>query len=183
MKLYTRTGDDGSTGLYGGSRTDKDDLRVETYGTVDELNSALGLARAACEDTEMRQMIQRLQSRLFDLGADLCTPLDAKKIRHEVRITPSHVAELEGLIDQATAKCPPLTSFILPGGSELAARLHVARTIARRAERRTVALQKHEPLGEGVLPYINRISDLLFAMARWANQMADVQDVPWLPEE
>lgn len=182
MKLYTRTGDDGSTGLYGGGRTLKDALRVEAYGTVDELNSALGLAHAACSDPTMRPIIQQLQSRLFDLGADLCTPMDAAKVQHLVRIKPAHVKELEQLIDEASAKSPALHCFILPGGSELAARLHIARTIARRAERRIVTLMHHEPIGEGVVPYINRVSDLLFAMARWANQIAGVEDVPWLPE-
>jgi len=182
VKLYTRTGDDGSTGLYGGQRTTKDALRVEAYGTVDEFNSALGMAGAACDDDELSAIIHRVQSRLFDLGADLCTPLDATKVRHQVRITPAHVTELEGLIDAVTAKLPPLRTFILPGGCELAARLHVARTIARRAERRIVALAHAEPVGEGVVPYVNRLSDLLFAMGRRANQLAGVDDVPWIAD-
>ncbi len=181
MKLYTRTGDDGTTGLYGGQRTTKHALRVEAYGTVDELNASLGLAAAACDDADMNRMIMRLQSRLFDLGADLCTPLDAS-VKHEVRITPDHVTELESLIDAATEPLPPIKYFVLPGGSELAARLHLARTICRRAERCIVALADAEPVGEGVVPYINRVSDLMFALARRANQLGGVDDVPWVSE-
>jgi cob(I)alamin adenosyltransferase len=120
MKLYTRTGDDGSTGLYGGQRTTKDSLRVESYGTVDELNSVLGLARAACGfDEELTDILVRLQSRLFDLGADLCTPFKAPAAKKEVRIQPRHVTELEGMIDAVHAPLPPLTNFVLPGGTEL----------------------------------------------------------------
>ncbi len=183
MKLYTRTGDDGSTGLYGGARTTKDALRVEAYGTVDELNSALGVAAVVCQDAQLADILTRLQSRLFDLGADLCTPNDAGKLPHEVRITPAHVTELEGLIDTVSGQLPPLKTFILPGGCELAARLHLARTVSRRAERCIVALAHAEPVGEGVVPYINRVSDLLFAMARRANQQAGVDDVPWVAQD
>ncbi len=181
MKLYTRTGDDGSTGLYGGGRTTKDALRVEAYGTVDELNAHLGLAAAVCDDPTMSEDLARLQSRLFDLGADLCTPNDAS-VKRQVRITSRHVTELEGLIDRESEALPPLTSFVLPGGSELAARLHVARTVCRRAERLIVALARTEPVGEGVVAYINRVGDLLFAMARRANVLAGVEDVPWTPD-
>lgn len=177
MKLYTRTGDDGTTGLFGGQRTTKDSLRVEAYGTVDELNSALGLA-AVNAPAEIAGVIAPLQSRLFDLGADLCTPLDAK-VKRSVRITAAHVTELEGLIDHASSQLPPLKSFILPGGCETAARLHLARTISRRAERLIVALSRSEPISGDVIPYINRVSDLLFALARWANVLAKVDDVPW----
>lgn len=181
MRIYTRTGDDGTTGLYGGQRTTKDALRVEAYGTVDELNSQLGLAAAACDFDEISAMLATLQPRLFDLGADLCTPLDAATAK-QVRITPRHVDELEKLIDAMHEPLAPLKTFVLPGGSELAARLHVARTVARRAERLIVALAATEPVGEGVVPYINRVSDLLFAAARRANQLAGVDDVPWTSE-
>jgi cob(I)alamin adenosyltransferase len=183
MKLYTRTGDDGSTGLYGGQRTTKDSLRVESYGTVDELNSVLGLARAACGDEELTDILVRLQSRLFDLGADLCTPFKAPAAKKEVRIQPRHVTELEGMIDAVTGKLEPLQNFVLPGGTELSARLHHARTVSRRAERLIVALSKAEQVGDGTVPYINRVSDLLFAMARRANQLEGVTDIPWVPDE
>jgi cob(I)alamin adenosyltransferase len=178
MKLYTRSGDDGSTGLHGGGRTTKDALRVETYGTVDELNAALGVAVSHCQHEELRTTLLRLQSRLFDLGADLCTPSDAPAKR-QVRITEAHVSELESLIDTTTEKLPALANFILPGGTALAGHLHAARTVCRRAERRLVALARAEPVGENVVPYINRVGDLLFAMARRANQLAEVADVPW----
>lgn len=183
MKLYTRTGDDGSTGLYGGQRTGKDDLRVESYGTVDELNSVLGLARAACDHEELTALLVTLQSRLFDLGADLCTPFNAPAAKKEVRVQPRHVTELEGMIDQVTGKLDPLTNFILPGGGELAARLHHARTVSRRAERLIVALSRAEQVGDGTVPYINRVSDLLFAMARRANQLDGIDDIPWVAEQ
>jgi len=180
MKLYTRSGDDGSTGLHGGQRTTKDALRVETYGTVDELNAALGIAASHCEYEELRETLVQLQSRLFDLGADLCTPTDATVKRH-VRITNGHVSELESLIDGTSEKLPALQNFILPGGTPLAAHLHAARTVCRRAERLVVALARTEPVGENLVPYINRVGDLLFAMARRANQLAGLEDVPWAP--
>lgn len=182
MRLYTRTGDDGSTGLYGGQRTGKDSLRVESYGTVDELNSVLGLARAACRDDELAAILTQLQSRLFDLGADLCTPFKAPAAKKEVRIQPRHVSELEAMIDTVSGRLEPLRSFILPGGGELASRLHHARTVSRRAERLIVALSRAEQVGDGTVPYINRVSDLLFAMARRANQVEGIEDIPWTPE-
>ena len=180
MKLYTRTGDDGSTGLFGGQRLGKEDLRVEAYGTADELNSALGLAAAACSFDEISSIINLLQRRLFDLGADLCTP-NATEVQQPVRIEPQHVAELEKMIDQISAQLPPLTSFVLPGGTELSARLHQSRAICRRAERRIVALARNEPIGDHVLPFMNRLSDLLFVLARRANQLAEIDDTPWRP--
>jgi len=183
MRIYTRTGDDGSTGLYGGQRTGKDALRVESYGTVDELNSVLGLARAVCTHGELTELLVTLQSRLFDLGADLCTPFDAPSAKKQVRVQPRHVTELEGMIDTVSGQLEPLKTFILPGGSELAARLHHARTISRRAERLIVALSRTEQVGEGTVPYINRVSDLLFAMARRANQLEGVDDIPWVADE
>jgi cob(I)alamin adenosyltransferase len=152
-------------------------------GTVDELNSVLGLARAACNDEELTDILVRLQSRLFDLGADLCTPFKAPAAKKEVRIQPRHVTELEGMIDAVTGKLEPLQNFVLPGGTELSARLHHARTVSRRAERLIVALSKAEQVGDGTVPYINRVSDLLFAMARRANQISGVEDIPWVPDE
>jgi cob(I)alamin adenosyltransferase len=181
MKLYTRTGDDGTTGTFGGPRVPKDGLRMEATGTVDELNSALGLAVTVSTEA-MTPLLKDLQSRLFDLGADLATPVDSSMADKTVRITDEHVAAIERAIDEASRDLPDLQSFILPGGTELAARLHLARTIARRAERRIVTLAEAEPVGAATVPFINRISDLLFALARRANHDAGVEDVPWRPK-
>ncbi len=182
MKLYTRNGDDGETGLFGGTRVSKDAVRVEAYGTIDELNSALGLAGSACEFDELSNIITTIQPRLFDLGADLCTPCTSPAAANIGRIGEKHHQELERLIDSVCEPLEPMKHFILPGGCELAARLHLARTICRRAERSIVTLAKYEPIGEAVIPYVNRLSDLLFAMTRRANQLAGVADVPWHPE-
>lgn len=186
MKLYTRTGDDGSTGLFGGDRVGKDALRVEVYGTVDELNAALGLAAAIAGPPELRPVLEPLpilQSRLFDLGADLCTPHDsphASKIR---RTGPGDVLMLEKMIDEACEGLPELRQFILPGGCELAARLHLARTICRRGERLLVALSRVEIVGGDTIIFLNRLSDLLFAMARRANLLVNIPDIPWRPAD
>ncbi|MEM6553364.1 MAG: cob(I)yrinic acid a,c-diamide adenosyltransferase [Planctomycetota bacterium] len=182
MKLYTKRGDDGETDLFGGQRVAKDQLRVEAYGSVDELNAALGLAIAACggnEQTRVRGVLQGLQHRLFDLGADLATPPDAAGAGKVRRIVMEDVEPLEKQIDDLDAGLPALRAFILPGGTELAARLHVARTVARRAERRVVSLMQAEEVGEPIAKYLNRISDLLFVLARAANQAAGVEDVAW----
>jgi len=179
MKIYTRTGDDGTTGLYGGERVAKDDLRVETYGTVDELNAALGWAACECDSAELSGILRRVQEMMFELGADLCTPRDITSDRQPVRITDGHVSELEAFIDRTWAPLEPMKSFVLPGGSELAARLHIARTIARRAERLAVALDRLAGLENAVIRVLNRVSDLLFAMARRANQLSGVADIPW----
>jgi cob(I)alamin adenosyltransferase len=181
IKLYTRQGDDGSTGLFGGRRVPKDSPRVETFGTVDELNSALGLARAACGFEQINRVLDRLQSELFDLGANLCTPSDASR-KHIPPITPAHIEWLESTIDELCAPLPPMRHFVLPGGCELAARLHLARCVCRRAERLVVSLSKLETLDALVIIYLNRLSDLLFAAARRANQLAGVEDVPWIAD-
>lgn len=188
MTLYTKSGDDGSTGLFGGDRVSKDHPRVEAYGTVDELNAALGLAAAANDDgSEISRLhgeiLEKLQSRLFDIGADLATP---EANRHESkinRIEQSHIDEAEGWIDEVDGGNEPMTSFVLPGGCELAARLHLARAISRRAERRMITLSRTGTVSTHALVYMNRVSDLLFAMARRANKEAGVADVPWVPEE
>jgi cob(I)alamin adenosyltransferase len=180
MKLYTRTGDDGSTGLFGGKRVSKDAPRVDAYGTVDELNSALGLAAAACPFDELTQIIARLQPELFEIGSNLCTPAGSHN-KHIPPITPAHIEAMEKAIDAVCAPLPPMKHFVLPGGTELASRLHMARCICRRAERLIVALGRDEPLDPLVVTYMNRLSDLLFAMSRRANQLAGVEDVPWIP--
>lgn len=180
MKLYTKTGDNGTTGLFCAQRVDKDALRVEAYGEVDELNSVLGWAAAACTHRELADILHRLQDRLFELGADLATPrgegTDTQKV---ARIGDRQIAEAEYLIDQACDQLEPLRQFILPGGGELAGRLHTARSVCRRAERRCVSLARAEDIGAGAVVYLNRLSDLLFALARRANQLDGIPDVPW----
>ncbi len=187
MKIYTRTGDEGMTGLFGGQRVSKDCLRVETYGTVDELNSHIGLVLAGSDIQRfplIHKLLPQVQSRLFDLGADLATPHAAdtdKAILAQVhRFPDDQVAAMEAHLDEVWALLEPMKNFILPGGSELAARLHIARTVCRRAERLCVALRAQEPVSESVLVYLNRLSDLLFALARYANHVAGVADVPWV---
>ena len=176
-RIYTRGGDAGETGLIGGARVPKDDPRVEAYGAVDELNAHLGLARTAVRDRDLEELFERLQSRLFDLGAELATPKGAHKTASA--ITAAEVTVLEGVIDLYQETLAPLRAFILPVGNELAATLHVARTVCRRAERRVVSLHRREPLGPEVLQYLNRLSDLLFVLARVANARAMVPDVTW----
>ena len=156
----------------------KDALRIEAYGTVDELNSVLGIVRADNSDTEIDSVLGRVQNQLFDLGADLATPRssNSKKIR---RIEPSDANALEKLIDSTEANLKPLKSFILPGGSPVAARLHLARTVCRRAERAVVRLSRNEDIGDDITVYLNRLSDLLFVLARRANQLAQVAEIRW----
>jgi cob(I)alamin adenosyltransferase len=178
MKIYTRTGDDGTTSLFSGGRVPKHHLRVESYGTVDELNSALGLARAHQPSASTDDYLARIQHQLFNLGADLATPLDARS-SHIVRMDADTVRWLEESIDHLTAELPSLTAFILPGGSLAAAQIHVGRTICRRAERLVTALSQHEPIGEHVLPYLNRLSDFLFTLARWENAQAGISEERW----
>lgn len=182
-KIYTKTGDGGRTRLGDMSEADKHDPRVEAYGTVDEANASIGLALAAlgAEDA-LRAIFLRAQNDLFDLGADLCVPDRGEKLEWEaLRVTDRQVERLETEIDALNARLDPLDSFVLPGGSEAAARLHVARTIVRRAERRVVALASTgEPVGGPVIRYLNRLSDLLFVASRIAN--ADgAKDVKWVP--
>ena len=178
-RIYTRTGDDGTTALGFGGRLAKDALRLECYGTVDELNSCLGAARAAGAPTAIDADLARIQNELFHLGSDLCVP-ESEKAAHPVpRIEERHVVALEAVIDRWNAGLPPLANFVLPGGSVAAAALHVARTVCRRAERRLVTLARAEAVGEWTVPYLNRLSDALFVLARAANQAAGVADVLW----
>lgn len=183
-KIYTRTGDDGMTGLTTGPRRLKSDLRVEAYGTIDEANSFIGLARQhTAELTALDAMLMRIQNDLFDLGADLSTPDTGATLAYEpLRIIAAQVTRLETEIDALNADLDPLRSFVLPGGSGAAAALHIARTVARRAERQMVELARME--GEAVsreaLAYINRLSDFLFVAARWTNDKGK-SDVLWVP--
>ncbi|QCI94308.1 cob(I)yrinic acid a,c-diamide adenosyltransferase [Novosphingobium sp. EMRT-2] len=177
-KIYTRTGDDGTTGLVDGSRRAKHDPRMIAIGEVDEANSAIGLAAVAAPEATARDL-HRIQNDLFDLGADLATPgEDFTPSEMVLRIVPAQVAWLEQAIDVLNESLPPLTSFILPGGSEAAARVHLARAIARRAERAGVALAAEEPVNPAALAYLNRLSDYLFVLARALNAGADPLWVP-----
>ncbi len=178
-KVYTRTGDQGTTALGGGQRVTKDAPRIEAYGTIDELNSVLGIALARGLSRELAAPLARVQNDLFHLGSDLCVLEEDKERLPVPRIEARHVEELEQLIDTLSADIPPLENFILPGGSPGAARLHLARTICRRAERRIVTLAAEEEIGEWVLRYLNRLSDLLFVAARWENKALEVEDVLW----
>ena len=178
-KVYTRTGDDGSTGLGGGQRVAKDSLRIECYGTVDELNSSIGVALAAGLAPRLQAALSTVQNDLFHLGSDLCI-LEEDKQRFAVpRIEARHVAALETLMDELQENLPPLDNFILPGGSAGSAHLHVARTICRRAERLLVALARQEAVGEHTVRYLNRLSDALFVMAREENRQGGTGDVLW----
>jgi len=176
-RIYTKGGDTGKTSLGDGRRVRKHDLRVEVYGTVDEANAALGLARLAAKDNPMADaLLARLQNDLFDLGADLCAPGTGAGLRIEA----GHVERLEGEIDDLNAALKPLDSFVLPGGSAASAHLHLARTIVRRAERLIAALAENEPVNPQALAYANRLSDLLFVLARTLNNQGK-DDILWVP--
>jgi cob(I)alamin adenosyltransferase len=179
MKIYTRTGDDGQTGLFGGLRVDKHDVRVEAYGAVDELNSVIGLVRAARFDEAVDEALARVQVELFDIGSELASAPGKEDRVTTPLIGGSEVEGLEAAIDRAEQELPALATFVLPGGTEAAARLHLARTACRRAERRIVELHRDSPVRSDVLRYVNRLSDLLFTWARLANLRANVPDVPW----
>jgi cob(I)alamin adenosyltransferase len=188
-KIYTRTGDDGTTGLGTGRRVSKDHIRVEAYGAVDEANAALGMAIAACEapgsssrTMEIAAVLRELQHDLFDVGADLCIPIEPHETPGMLRVQASQTARLEPIIDRFNANLAPLTSFVLPGGSPAAAALHVARTSLRLAERRVVTLLMEEPqrTNPETVKYLNRFSDLVFVLARAANDDG-ARDVLWKP--
>lgn len=178
-KVYTRGGDDGTTSLGGGQRVSKHALRIEAYGTVDELNAQIGAAIAAGLDPELRAALAATQNDLFHLGSDLCVLEEDKKKRAVPRIEQRHVDSLEELIDRLNGELDPLENFILPGGSVGAALLHLARTVCRRAERCVVALAEREPVGACTVKYLNRLSDALFVMARYQNKKAGHDDVYW----
>lgn len=178
-RIYTKTGDKGDTALGAGGRLPKDDPRVEVYGTVDELSSVLGVALATGLDPRLDAELRRVQNELFHLGADLCVREEDKANRPGPRIEARHIEALERTIDELNADLPALANFVLPGGSLGGAHLHVARTVCRRAERLLVTLMRAEAVGEHTLPYLNRLSDALFVMARWENQRRGVDDVLW----
>jgi cob(I)alamin adenosyltransferase len=178
-KVYTRTGDDGTTGLGGGQRVGKDSARIEAYGTVDEVNSVLGVALASGLSEAIAEPLRNVQNELFHLGSDLCILEEDKAKRPVPRIEERHVLALEELMDRLSEELPPLENFILPGGSPGAAHLHVARTVCRRAERLVVALARSESVGPWTVRYLNRLSDALFVMARHENRRRGVSDVLW----
>lgn len=178
MKIYTKTGDAGETGLFGGPRVRKDHARIEAFGTVDELNSHLGAVRTLAATAGFDPLLRRVQNELFELGAQLATPAPGTE-----RITAGHVAALEAEIDAHEATLEPLACFILPAGTPLAAAIHVARTVCRRAERRvvTLAAEPETTIPANAIEYLNRLGDLLFVLARAANRGAGVADDPWTP--
>lgn len=180
-RIYTKTGDSGMTGLGGGRRVAKDSPRVRAYGTVDELNSCLGVALALGLTERVANELARVQNELFDLGSDLCWPEDDLRRGRIPTVQPRHVERLEAAIDELNAIVGPLANFLLPGGSPGAAQLHVARTVCRRAEREAISLSHEEPIGELVLPYLNRLSDALFVMARYENRERGVPEPLWQP--
>ncbi|PLX32121.1 MAG: ATP:cob(I)alamin adenosyltransferase [Ignavibacteria bacterium] len=181
MKIYTKTGDGGETGLFGGRRVSKNSVRIEAYGTVDELNASIGLANSAVTDARLRSMLMTIQHTLFVLGSDLATPLETKNV-HLRRISETDVKALELQIDTLEAELEPLRNFILPGGTEASSRLHVCRTICRRAERCIVQLDGTEDINTFDIHYINRLSDFLFVLARYANHAAGQPDIDWQQE-
>ena len=187
-RIYTRGGDRGQTSLVGGQRIDKDDLRIESYGTVDELNSFIGVARMTCEELSDRHpklgpfalILTRLQHELFNLGSILATlPEDVHP--KQPRVGPEEIEAIEREIDHANENLPPLRSFVLPGGSRLSAELHVCRTVCRRAERVLVSLSRRESIPADSLQYLNRLSDALFVWSRWVNVIQEAEETLWQP--
>jgi len=179
MKIYTKTGDRGETGLFGGTRVSKASLRVAAYGEVDELNSSVGWARVQVSDPDLDALLNRIQNDLFEVGAELGSTEESKKKNTMPQVTDAQVEALEHAIDKYEQGPPALTTFVLPGGSEGAARFHLARCVCRRAERSLVDLGAHETLRGELFRYLNRLSDLLFVLARHHNHVEGVADIPW----
>ncbi|MBZ0201272.1 MAG: cob(I)yrinic acid a,c-diamide adenosyltransferase [Ignavibacteriaceae bacterium] len=180
MKIYTKTGDTGETSLFGGKRVSKDSLRIEAYGTIDELNSFIGNAVTEVKDAEIKNLLGKIQNMLFAAGADLATPETEKNKKLKIkRIPASYVSEMEKAIDYFETTLDPLKNFILPGGSKSAALLHVCRTVARRAERKVVQLNKTEQVGVNLIIFLNRLSDLFFVLSRFENKVSNIPDITW----
>lgn len=180
MKIYTKTGDKGETGLFGGGRVAKDNLRIEAYGTIDELNSVLGVALNSIKDEAIASLLQAIQRQLFVAGGDLAAPRDKENAKFKIpRVEKAYSEELERQIDFYTGKLDELRHFILPGGSPGASYLHLARTVCRRAERLVVTFNKTVETGGEIIVYLNRLSDLLFVLARYENKISGVPDVVW----
>lgn len=181
MKIYTKTGDQGDTGLFGGPRVRKDHLRIEAYGSVDELNAVLGLVRSESPPAEIDSLLKSIQNSLFNLGAELASP-DPARMGVAV-VGPAQAQALERAIDLYEARLPPLKTFILPGGCRAAAQMHLARTVCRRAERRLVALAAAESISGDLVVYLNRLSDLLFMLARELNRLSGHGDMAWQKDQ
>ncbi|MEO9884487.1 MAG: cob(I)yrinic acid a,c-diamide adenosyltransferase [Balneola sp.] len=180
MKIYTKKGDSGDTSLFGGQRVSKSSMRIEAYGTVDELNSVIGVATSHGVDQRSKELLDEIQIQLFVLGSDLATPL-SKKLKIN-RISDEEITFLENAIDELEESLEPLTSFILPGGSPSGATLHVARTVCRRAERLAVECAKQDEISGFAIKYLNRLSDFLFVLARLENKQSGSEETKWLPE-
>jgi cob(I)alamin adenosyltransferase len=180
MKIYTKTGDDGTTGLFGGGRVPKDHPRVAAYGAVDELNCHIGWVRSMRVPADVDEALGRIQDELFTLGADLATPADAKAASKVRRVVSEDADWLEQSIDRFDAEIPPLRTFVLPGGAPAAAAVHLARAVCRRAERASVTLAREEPVGPATVIYLNRLSDFLFTLGRVLNHRASVPETPWV---
>lgn len=181
FKIYTKTGDKGATGLFGGARVPKHHIRIESYGTIDELNAHVGLLRDLVLEEDIKAVLKEIQDRLFTIGAILATdPAKVDKVKTPDLYT-SDVEYLEAKIDQMEQHVPPLTSFILPGGHATVSQCHIARCVCRRAERLTVALNDLQPIHETVLPYLNRLSDYLFMLGRYITVLLEVEEVVWTP--
>jgi cob(I)alamin adenosyltransferase len=178
-RIYTRTGDDGTTGLGDGSRVPKSSHRIETYGLIDQLNSQIGVVLASQPVDRLTDSLRRIQNELFHLGSDLCFPEAAKQATPVPCVEQRHVTALEELMDELSEHLPPLENFILPGGSAPAAALHIARCVCRSAEREAIRLVAEEPIGPFVVKYLNRLSDALFVMARYQNKAVGVSDPLW----
>lgn len=184
MKIYTKTGDKGETGLFGGERVPKNSLRIDAYGTIDELNSFIGLAVTETWNNEIKVVLGNIQNELFSIGADLAAPLNERNQKSGVARIPNHwYINLESHIDHFEERLVELRNFILPGGTKGAAVLHVCRTVCRRAERLVTALKNTEGINENILIYLNRLSDLLFVLSRFENHSAGVPDIKWKKDE
>ena len=182
MKIYTKTGDKGETGLFGGERVSKHSSRLEAYGTVDELNSFIGLAITEVKSKDILEVLLDIQRKLFVVGSDLATPETEKNERLKITRTPdAYISEIEKHIDNFESQLEELKNFILPGGSKGAALLHICRTIARRAEREIVALKITEEIGSNIIIFLNRLSDLFFVLSRFENKYSNIPDTKWIP--
>lgn len=180
MKIYTKTGDKGETGLFGGERVSKNSLRIETYGTIDELNAFIGLAVIEVSDASVKTILQKIQNQLFTVGSDLSTPDTEKSKKLSIKRTPEDFyLSIEKIIDEYETKLDELKSFILPGGSKGASLLHICRTIARRAERAVVGLDNRVKIGNNIIIFLNRLSDLFFVLARFENAVTGIPDIKW----